>query len=88
MKDYIRTRVLDIAAYLLSTGETVRQAAEVFHVSKSTVHKDVTERLEKINKELYEEVSRVLAHNKAERHIRGGEATKKKYISKRKQKYH
>lgn len=86
MKDYIRTRVLDIAAYLLSTGHTVRQAAGVFHVSKSTVHKDVTERLEKINKELYEEVSKVLAHNKSERHIRGGEATKRKYISQRKQK--
>lgn len=87
MKDYIRVRVLDIATYLLETGETVRQAAEVFHVSKSTVHKDVTERLEKINKELYNEVSNILAHNKAERHIRGGEATKKKYISKRKQNY-
>ncbi len=87
MKDYIRTRVLDIASYLLETGETVRQAAEVFHVSKSTVHKDVTERLEKINKSLYLEVSQVLAHNKAERHIRGGEATKKKYINKRRQSY-
>ena len=87
MKDYIRTRVLDIASYLLETGETVRQAAEVFHVSKSTVHKDVTERLEKINKEVYIQVSQVLAHNKAERHIRGGEATKKKYINKRRQSY-
>ncbi|HHY19805.1 MAG TPA: sporulation transcriptional regulator SpoIIID [Firmicutes bacterium] len=87
MKDYIRVRVLDIAAYLLETGQTVRQAAEVFHVSKSTVHKDVTERLEKINKELYLEVSQVLARNKAERHIRGGEATKKKYITRRKQSY-
>ncbi len=87
MKDYIRTRVLDIASYLLETGETVRQAAEVFHVSKSTVHKDVTERLEKINKEVYLQVSQVLAHNKAERHIRGGEATKKKYINKRRQSY-
>lgn len=87
MKDYIRVRVLDIAAYLLETGQTVRQAAEVFHVSKSTVHKDVTERLEKINKELYLEVSQVLARNKAERHIRGGEATKKKYITRRKQNY-
>ncbi len=85
MKDYIRTRVLDIATYLLETGQTVRQAADVFHVSKSTVHKDVTERLEKINKELYLEVSTILAHNKAERHLRGGEATKKKYITKRKQ---
>lgn len=87
MKDYIRTRVLDIASYLLETGETVRQAAEVFHVSKSTVHKDVTERLERINKEVYLQVSQVLAHNKAERHIRGGEATKKKYINRRRQNY-
>jgi len=79
MQEYIQKRVLDICAYILETRATVRQAAQVFRVSKSTVHKDMTERLPSLNKELALKVKRVLEHNKAERHLRGGEATRKKY---------
>lgn len=81
MKDYIEERVFQIAEYILETNATVREAAKVFGVSKSTVHKDVTERLESINPLLYEEVKKVLEKNKAERHIRGGRATHMKYKS-------
>lgn len=79
MKDYIEERALEIAKYILSEGATVRQAATIFGVSKSTVHKDVTERLPKINPLVASEVKQVLDTNKAERHIRGGKATKLKY---------
>ncbi len=79
MKAFLNKRVIDIANYIESTGATVRAAATVFGVSKSTVHKDVTERLEKIDYSLYEKVRVVLEKNKDERHIRGGEATKQKY---------
>lgn len=79
MKDYIEDRVLDIARYIIDNNATVRAAAKVFNVSKSTVHKDVHDRLVKINRELYKQCSSVLEKNKAERHIRGGMATKEKY---------
>ncbi len=79
MKDYIEERALEIAKYILSEGATVRQAACIFGVSKSTVHKDVTERLPKINPLIASKVKQVLETNKAERHIRGGKATKLKY---------
>ncbi len=79
MKDYIEERAVEIAKYIIKTGATVREAAKVFKVSKSTVHKDVSERLPKINPEIWEEVRKVLEHNKAERHIRGGRATRIKY---------
>ncbi len=79
MKDYIQKRVLDLSYYIAERKATVRQAAKYFGVSKSTVHKDVTERLPDINRGLYREVKQILQINKAERHIRGGEATKKKY---------
>ncbi len=79
MKDYIEKRVLDLSNYIADHQATVRQTARFFGVSKSTVHKDVTERLPGINRSLAREVKRVLEVNKAERHIRGGEATKKKY---------
>jgi putative DeoR family transcriptional regulator (stage III sporulation protein D) len=82
MQDYIRQRVLDISRYIIKEGTTVRKAAAVFGVSKSTVHKDVTERLPRINKELALQVKKVLENNKAERHIRGGEATRQKYKQK------
>ncbi|MBR4435259.1 MAG: sporulation transcriptional regulator SpoIIID [Clostridia bacterium] len=81
MNIYIESRVLDIADYIIETGATVRAAAGVFGVSKSTVHKDVTERLRQINKGLAERVSAVLDINKEERHIRGGRATYLKYHS-------
>lgn len=79
MQEYIQKRVLDICAYILETRATVRQAAQVFEVSKSTVHKDMTERLPSLNKEMAHEVKKVLDFNKSERHLRGGEATKRKY---------
>lgn len=79
MHDYILQRVMEISSYILDTGYTVRQAAQIFGVSKSTVHKDVTERLPQINAQLAVDVREVLERNKAERHLRGGEATRKKY---------
>lgn len=85
MKDYIETRVLQIAAHILSTGATVRETARVFRVSKSTVHKDIDERLPELDAVLAEQAKQVLAHNKAERHIRGGEATCRKYMQHRAQ---
>lgn len=79
MKDYIEERVLELANYILETGATVRTAATKFRVSKSTVHKDITERLHEINPCLAAQVKSILDNNKAERHIRGGMATKEKY---------
>ena len=80
MKDYIEERVLELAHYIISTNSTVRAAAKKFRVSKSTVHKDVTERLQELNPGLAVEVKDVLESNKAERHLRGGMATKEKYM--------
>ena len=79
MKDYIEERVLELARYIVETNSTVRAAAKKFRVSKSTVHKDVTERLLEINPGLAAEVKNVLENNKAERHLRGGMATREKY---------
>ncbi|WP_026895772.1 sporulation transcriptional regulator SpoIIID [Clostridiisalibacter paucivorans] len=79
MKDYIEERALEIANYIIREKATVRQTASIFGVSKSTVHKDVTERLPKINPLISVQVKKVLEKNKAERHIRGGKATKLKY---------
>ena len=79
MKDYIEERVLELAHYIIDTGSTVRAAAKKFRVSKSTVHKDVTERLLEINPGLASEVKDVLENNKAERHLRGGMATRETY---------
>ena len=81
MRDYIEERAVEIAEHIISKRSTVRQTAKVFGVSKSTVHKDVTERLPKINKNLAMQVKTILDKNKAERHIRGGKATKLKYSS-------
>ena len=80
MKDYIEERVLELAHYIIDTGSTVRAAAKKFRVSKSTVHKDVTERLEQINPSLAAQARKVLDVNKSERHIRGGMATREKYL--------
>lgn len=79
MRDYIEERVFEISLFIIETKSTVRYAAKIFGVSKSTVHKDVTERLPKLNPKMAEEVKKILEINKAERHLRGGEATKKKY---------
>lgn len=79
MKDHIWQRVVDIGNHILRTRATVRDTAKVFGVSKSTVHKDVTERLPRVNAQLADEVKKVLEINKAERHLRGGEATRQKF---------
>ena len=81
-KFYIEERAVDLAHYIIDTGDTVRGAAKNFGISKSTVHKDVSERLKKINPALFLEVRTILDENKAERHIRGGMATKLKYSHK------
>lgn len=83
MKDYIAQRAMDIATYIIEHNATVRQTAKQFEVSKSTVHKDVAERLSQINPALATEVRKVLDVNKSERHIRGGLATREKYLQKK-----
>lgn len=74
-----KERCESIAIYMLENRGTVRSAASYFGISKSTVHKDVTQTLKKVNRSLYERVNELLETNKSERHIRGGEATKRKY---------
>ncbi|MDD3429894.1 MAG: sporulation transcriptional regulator SpoIIID [Oscillospiraceae bacterium] len=72
-------RAVRLGEYIVETGATVRKAATVFGISKSTVHKDVTTRLQRLNKDLYANVQVMLGQNKAQRHLRGGMATKEKY---------
>ena len=79
MRSHIEERAIVVAKYILEKNTTVRQTAKTFGVSKSTIHKDVTELLEEINPTLAKEVKMVLEKNKSERHIRGGMATKLKY---------
>ena len=79
----IHMRILAEAEYIVKTNGTVRSCAKHFNISKSTVHKDVTERLEEVDKELCSEVRRVLDFNLSERHIRGGMATKTKFARER-----
>lgn len=80
MKEYIEERAIEIAYYIIENSATVRQAAKAFGISKSTVHKDCQDRLPMINSTLAAEVRKVLDVNKSERHIRGGMATKEKYL--------
>ncbi len=80
MKAYIEERAMEIAQYIVEQNATVRQAAKKFGISKSTVHKDITERLVQINPSLAAQARVVLDVNKSERHIRGGMATKEKYL--------
>jgi len=80
MADTIDKRACELARYMIDTGATVRAAAHHFGISKSTVHKDISQRLPQCNRILYEKVRIVLDINKNERHIRGGMATKKKYM--------
>ena len=82
MKGQPEERAVALAEYRVETGATVRQAAAKFGVSKSTVHKDITDRMKKMNHPLYGAVQEVLKKNKEERHIRGGMATKRKYCGK------
>ena len=79
MEQDLQSRACDLAVYMLEHDATVRAAAAQFGVSKSTVHKDLTERLRRRSPALYAEVRALLDRNKAERHLRGGEATRRKY---------
>ena len=79
MREFSCDRAIVLGEYIMETGATVRATAKVFKISKSTVHKDVTERLFNVDRELYREVKNVLEKNKSERHIRGGLATRRKY---------
>ncbi len=79
MNDYILKRTIEEGEYVVQTGATVRACAKRFSISKSTVHKDLTERLKYIDRKLYLEVREVLEKNLSERHIRGGNATKNRY---------
>ena len=82
MDEFMRQRCVESAQYVIKHNATIRQAAKAFGVSKSTIHKDVVERLGRVNVELSNQVKNILAHNKATRHIRGGLATKKKHMEK------
>ncbi len=79
MSDTIEERVCKLAVYMIETGATVRAAAQHFGISKSTVHKDLQQRLPRLNRRLYSQVRKVLEVNKQQRHIRGGMATQAKY---------
>lgn len=79
MKGLPEERAISLAQYIIENNATVRETAKKYNISKSTVHKDVSERLRTINEGLYHDVKRVLEQNKSERHIRGGMATKTKY---------
>lgn len=82
MSDYIKKRVLEESIYIINTEDTIREVAKKFNVSKSTVHKDLTERLLVVDKKLYIKVSNILKYHLDIRHIRGGESTKRKYLLK------
>ena len=79
MSETLEQRACELAVYMIETGATVRAAATYFHISKSTAHKDLSQRLPKYNQQLYCEVRKILERNKQERHIRGGLATRRKY---------
>ena len=83
MKGIVEQRAVELAEYIIENKTTVRAAAKKFGVSKSTVHMDVSKRLSRVNPSLYKKVRKVLDINKEERHIRGGLATKEKYMSKK-----
>ena len=83
MKGAVEDRAVDLGLYIIENDATVRAAAKKYGVSKSTVHKDVAERLRYLNPALYKQVKAVLEHNKAQRHIRGGMATREKYLQKK-----
>ncbi|MBS5576235.1 MAG: sporulation transcriptional regulator SpoIIID [Oscillospiraceae bacterium] len=83
MRDDLETRARELAVYLIERRTTIRDAAKHFSVSKSTVHKDLSERLREIDRSLYVQVKEILEQNKAERHLRGGDATRRKYQKQR-----
>lgn len=79
MKSYIKQRTLEVAEYIATSHETIRKTAQVFHLSKSTVHNDLQKRLRKIDSKMYEEVQKILDQHFEEKHIKGGQSTKNKY---------
>ena len=79
MKAYIKERTLQVAEHIAKTEDTVRKTAEIYHLSKSTVHNDVSTRLKKLDVDMFEEVQKVMQKNFAEKHIRGGMSTKEKF---------
>lgn len=81
MNKAIIKRVIDEANYIIKTENTVREMSKIFNVSKSTVHKDLHERLKEINKDLFLKVEKILKYHTDIRHIRGGESTKEKYLN-------
>ena len=83
LKSYIEERAVEVANFIINSNSTVRETAKKFGISKSTVHKDITDRVEKIDPELARSVRKILEVNKAERHIRGGLATREKYLRRR-----
>lgn len=83
MRDDLERRARELAVYLIERRTTIRDAAKHFSVSKSTVHKDLSERLKEIDRSLYVQVKEILEQNKAERHLRGGDATRRKYLKQR-----
>jgi putative DeoR family transcriptional regulator (stage III sporulation protein D) len=80
MKDYIEERAIELASYIIENKTTIRETAKQFNISKSTVHKDIVERLPRINFSLAKAARVILDENKSERHIRGGMATREKYL--------
>ncbi|MFU0831635.1 MAG: sporulation transcriptional regulator SpoIIID [Oscillospiraceae bacterium] len=82
MKGIVEERAVELGEYIIQNGATVRSTAKKFGVSKSTVHKDVAQRLKTIDPQLYKKVKRILDYNKSQRHIRGGLATRRKYKKK------
>ncbi len=81
MKGIVEQRAIELAEYIINNKATVRSAAKQFGISKSTVHIDVSQRLRKLNPSMYNDVRKILDTNKAERHIRGGMATKQKFLN-------
>lgn len=82
MKSYIKERTLQVAGHIFETKDTIRRTAKIFNLSKSTVHNDISKRLKKIDEKLFFEVQKVLDENFSQKHLRGGEATRKKYLKK------
>ncbi|MBP3431503.1 MAG: sporulation transcriptional regulator SpoIIID [Clostridia bacterium] len=83
MKAYIKERTLQLAEHISQTEDTIRRTAQIFNLSKSTVHNDLSKRLRKVDEKKYEEVKKILDKNFEEKHIRGGQSTKKKYLQNR-----
>jgi len=83
MKTYIKERTLQVAKYISETQHTIRKTAQVFNLSKSTVHNDLSKRLRKVDEKMYETVKKILEQNFEEKHLRGGMSTKKKYEKER-----